>query len=294
MPTRTVTFRTIAREVLDVYQAKQTRTLCEAKRHIDRLITTFGPIYARDITPQQFYSLHVKRVREKEKSQRNLNPERKYFIRVMREANQRGLNPRQFIKLPLPSTPKEPGRELDAQELKKLRAKCRCPVLKTQIEIGLSTGMRKMEILSLKLCYIDFRARAILLPPEVTKTKRGRVIPIGPRLIAILRKYLRLRMRRLRTKGWVSDYVFCHRDDPKRHQVTNKTAWTSLRKVTGISIRYHDLRHTCASIMARHNPLNLVAEILGMSEIVLRRIYAHVRMREKRKAVRVVERALAA
>jgi integrase len=74
--------------------------------------------------------------------------------------------------------------------------------------------------------------------------------------------------------------------DPSRYIRDIKTSWQNLKRRTGVSCRFHDLRHTVATKMAEAgNSESTMLALLGhMSRVMLER-YSHVRMAAKRKAV---------
>ncbi len=80
--------------------------------------------------------------------------------------------------------------------------------------------------------------------------------------------------------------------------------WNKVRDASGTSlervaagippIRFHDLRHSCASLLAAQGvPARVVMEILGHSDIrVTQNIYTHVFDDAKRQAADAMDRAL--
>jgi len=74
------------------------------------------------------------------------------------------------------------------------------PLLACIITIALNTGMRKMEILSLKWDYIDLEKNVITLPQTNTKAKKTRIIPIN--------SIVRTVFLELRIKSDSSSFVF--------------------------------------------------------------------------------------
>lgn len=86
------------------------------------------------------------------------------------------------------------------------------------------------------------------------KTRRLQLIPLHPKVRAIAGELpLPIGNRRLRDE------------------------WKAARAATGITCRWHDLRHTCASWLVQADvPLHTVAELLGHSSTAVTKRYAHL------------------
>lgn len=72
-----------------------------------------------------------------------------------------------------------------------------------------------------------------------------------------------------------------------------KEAWESVKRKTGVKIRFHDLRHTCVTRMLEGGvPLSVVASILGWSPATTARMakrYGHIGQPAMRQAMAVLE-----
>lgn len=273
------TFEEIIDEVMDAHKSRSKRTYIGCIGSAKALKKTFQNTDASKIVPDDFYSLHVKRLRE-ENPKRNLNNDRKMFIRAMYISYRRGLIRTPPIRIPKPDLEKAGGRELSFIEIKALLNNCTNPELKLQIQLALKTGMRLREILFLRWEYIDLTKGVISLPAAQTKTRRARAFPIARDLI------LKLSDRKF-TKG--SEIVFPSRIKAGVPAYDNKKAWKNLLKRTGIKARFHDLRHTSATIKARAGiSRSLIARELGMSEKVLSQIYLHLNVEDLRESAEAV------
>jgi integrase len=71
-----------------------------------------------------------------------------------------------------------------------------------------------------------------------------------------------------------------------------KTAWTAARKASGVSCRWHDLRHTFVSRMAEGQASDTTITALPgwMSKKMMER-YSHTRNEAKRQAIAVLDRS---
>ena len=141
---------------------------------------------------------------------------------------------------------KEPrGRDriLTDNELPKLLEACRQSrngFLYLTVRLALGTGMRKNEILS--ICWKDVHLAESKFILRNTKNGQIRAVHLAPELREILEEHAK--HRRLD-----SFYVFPSTDGSTFACI--RTAWEYALKVADINgFRFHDLRHTAASMMA--------------------------------------------
>ncbi|MCV6599599.1 MAG: site-specific integrase [Alphaproteobacteria bacterium] len=160
-------------------------------------------------------------------------------------------------------------RFLDDNERKSLLDACKKaknPYLYPAVVVALSTGARKMEILSLKWDDLDLgNNRAILY-----NTKNGEV-----RSIPIVYKSEEV-MRELYENRTSDKWIFPSQDDSKPFDITR--SWRKAIKESGITnFRFHDLRHTAASYLLNNGvTLGQLAEILGHKTLQMVKRYAHL------------------
>lgn len=150
--------------------------------------------------------------------------------------------------------------------------------LKDFIIIGINSGMRKMEILSLK--YSQIRNGFIYL--DKTKSGEARQIPINNDLEACL-KDIRKRNQ------FTSEYLFSNENGG--HIGDIKTAFKSAVKRAGIEkkVHPHTLRHTFAShFLMRGGSLKALKEILGHAEIKMTMRYAHLSKEFAREEIQLM------
>lgn len=131
----------------------------------------------------------------------------------------------------------------------------------------------------------DIDGKRVLVASDTTKTKSSmRTLPLVPfmreRLLAL--KEEQKENRRLCGRSYIKDYLdyVCVNeigDLIKPHYVT--TAFPDLLKANGMRhIRYHDLRHSCASLLLANGvPMKQIQEWLGHSDFsTTANIYAHL------------------
>lgn len=145
--------------------------------------------------------------------------------------------------------------------------------------VAIFTGMRAGELWGLRWCDIDLEAspaRCVVRRSMEGPTKSGtiRAFPLVPRAEAALRELRGLRV--------VSELVF---PNPQGAMFAKgyDGGWATLRKRAGITrrVRFHDLRHTCAShlLMGTWGPAWQLADVrdfLGHSSVAVTERYAHL------------------
>ena len=169
--------------------------------------------------------------------------------------------------------PKEPRgrvRVLSDEERQRLLKVCQespNPYLYPVVVLALSTGARKMEILSLTWKEVDF-GRSVIVIHE-TKNGEPRGIPLTGRAFGLMKNLSRV--RRLD-----SDLIFPGQN-PQR-PIDIRTAWeTAVKKADIQDIRFHDLRHCAASYLAMNGAsLVEIADVLGHKTLQMVKRYAHL------------------
>lgn len=167
---------------------------------------------------------------------------------------------------------KEPrGRVRFLSEEERIRLLAACqdhPDLYAAVMLAVTTGARRMEIMSLSWGQVDLSRRVILL--EDAKNGERHPLPIVGPALDILRE--RAKVRRLDT-----DLLFPGRIHPKQ-PVDLRTPWETALKRAGIeNFHWHDLRHTTASYLAMNGAgLQEIAAILGHKTLQMVKRYAYL------------------
>lgn len=136
------------------------------------------------------------------------------------------------------------------------------PQVKAAVWFALLTGARRGEILKVRAEHIG--EDTITLPASHTKTNRMRVIPI----IAALRPWLAFFPLEIEFEGV-------------------KSGWQRARVKAGMEhVNFHDLRHSCASIMLGLGvDLYTISKILGHANVSTTQRYAHLQVDAQRAAL---------
>lgn len=143
---------------------------------------------------------------------------------------------------------------LTPTEADSLFAASPCQVVADVLRLAVLTGLRRGELLGLKQS--EYLGTRLALQPR-TKNGRPRVVPLHPEAQRIL--------ARLRVPLPVTDWWLRKNFEIARNAVGMK------------HVRFHDLRHTCASwLVQRGAPLTAVRDLLGHSNTSVTSRYAHL------------------
>lgn len=132
--------------------------------------------------------------------------------------------------------------------------------------MAITTGARRSELIKLKWSDIDFSTRSA----HIAKTKNG-----DPRVLA-LTDDVATELMKFREIG--SGYVFPHPSALNAPFEYFDHLWQSVRSKAGIkNFHFHDLRHTCASLLAMNGASLLeIAQVLGHKSITMTQRYSHL------------------
>jgi integrase len=152
------------------------------------------------------------------------------------------------------------------------------------VELLILTGQRRNEIASLRAEWVDFEARTITLPPEITKNRRTHVFPFGPAAEAVLRR------------GQKEGLLFPARCTDK---ATVVNGWSKLKPALDrlcplAPWALHDLRRTCATNLAAlgvpvHITEKLLNHISGTTGGIVAVYQRHAYLDEMREAIELWE-----
>ncbi|MBO2942517.1 site-specific integrase [Paenibacillus sp. F411] len=193
-------------------------------------------------------------------------------------------------------TPKVDKKEMsvwDVQEANQLLKVAKEHRLYPAFLLALTTGMRQSEILGLRWKDIDFENETLNVRQTLshdgkeltvqTKTRTStRTISLDGRVLETLQKHKRIVMKEMlaiRPIYQNNDLVICTGfGTPILPRNLLRTFYNLIKKAEVPKIRFHDLRHTVATLMLQGeiNP-KVVKEILGHSDVrITLDIYSHV------------------
>ena len=256
---------------------------------------TLKNLTAKDI--QEFYLSELERVSPSSviHYHANIHKALKYAVKI----DLIDVNPAD--KVERPKKDRYVGSFYDADEVNALFEAAKGSKLELPILFGAFYGLRRSEAIGLKWDAIDFDqntitirhtvtscdldGKRVLVASDTTKTKSSmRTLPLVPfmreRLLAL--KEEQQENRRLCGRSYIKEYLeyVCVNeigDLIKPHYVTE--SFPKLLKTNGMrQIRYHDLRHSCASLLLANGvPMKQIQEWLGHSDFsTTANIYAHL------------------
>lgn len=214
------------------------------------------------------------------------------------------VNPCNLLRLPPKETPQ--AQFYTPEQLNTLLTLVRAEPLYPLIRTAIVYGLRRSELLGLKWDSLDFENGTLVIRHTVvkvyttvakdkTKTKSSyRSFPLLPEMNEMFRS-LRAnqeRNQRLLGKDYVqTDYVFCWPDGrPFTSDYVSHRFGKLLKKYDLPHIRFHELRHSCASLLINQGcDLKQVQEWMGHSDIsTTANIYGHLETQRKKAMAAMV------
>ncbi|WP_419851775.1 tyrosine-type recombinase/integrase [Actinobacillus pleuropneumoniae] len=135
------------------------------------------------------------------------------------------------------------------------------------------TGIRRSQLIKLRICDIDLSNRSIFLPSNINKNHNYHEIPISNKLLPHLEKLVQEMKHRGKNEqeqafniNVVSKYTRCKNREMSKDQVSY--LFYVLSKSLGFKISSHRFRHTIATqLMKNFENLYNVKQLLGHSDL---------------------------
>lgn len=198
---------------------------------------------------------------------------------------------------------KEIGRRLTQDECVKLLQACKDSASRAiypAVLLSIYTGLRNKELRTLKWEQIDFEQSTLIVGRTKTDAGSGRLIHFGEDAYTLLHNW-KLNFPGVKSRHYVfpsqrygligkkeirGGVVAPYRTEMDRATASLNTSWRTAQKVAGVNCRWHDLRHTCASILGEGGATNatLMSMLGWMSPKMIER-YTHASTRAKQAAV---------
>lgn len=234
------------------------------------------------------------------------------FHAAMNHALRWGLVSRNVVALTTP--PQVPTSEIDPlspSDAKRVIEAVRGDWVGSIVEVALGTGLRQGEILGLRWSDIDFetsrlRVRRVLqrtrdgyifAEPKTHRSRRGIPVPSIALRALKARRAQQLEDRLRHGVAWdESDLVFTNASGGPLYGPNVTRRFQHLLGKAGLPrMRFHYLRHSCASLLlAEGVPLKVASQILGHSSIATTaNVYVHVLEELNDEAAAAMDRALA-
>jgi integrase len=265
------------------------------KVNVDKhLVPTLGKIRLDQLTPLHVQGMINNRLRE------GLSPKTVAYVhQVLRTALSTAVRwdivSRNVAKLvDRPRIERKSVNPLTPDEARRFLAAIQGHRLEALFSVALSLGLRQGEVLGLRWEDMDLAAgtlkvrhqlqrvegRLVLVPPKTVKSRRTLVLP--PLIVDSLREHEK---RQVAEKIWAgsrweeSGLVFANRTGgPTQAKRVIEQFHRALHDAGMRRIRFHDLRHSCATLLLVQGVSpRVVMEVLGHSEIALTmNAYSHV------------------
>lgn len=184
------------------------------------------------------------------------------------------------------------GRELEEPEIAGLYKHSVHQVTTDGLDLGLRNAFRLIDILNLSKDRVDFAKNRIIFKRGRRSDEGGHKNqkPVEIEINPVVREML---LRRLKeTEG--SPYFFPSPKNPKKPMSAThfyKYWYKTCEKAKVKDASPHDMRHTCATLMARAGIAQAFTEqFCRMSPEVVRRIYTHLGKEDNQRAANVVSK----
>ena len=259
------------------------------------LIPAIGRIKLKTLTPAHVRGLYRAKL-DAWLAPRSVLHIHRTLSKALKQATDDGLIPRNVAGLVKPPRPRrEEIRPLDGEQVRTLfeAASASGDRLEVLYIVAVTTGMRRGELQGLKWEDLDLEAgtlqvRRSLSEPkggwifEAPKSGRGRSIRLTRKAISALRQLRKRQLEeRMQKAGLWSDYGLVFPSaigTPISGGNLNRSFKAILERANLPTVRFHDLRHTCATLLLRQgvNP-KYVEELLGHADISLTlNVYSHI------------------
>jgi integrase len=260
------------------------------------IIPTLGRVKLKELTPAHVRGLY------KEKLQ-DLSPRSVRYVHVtlhkaLKQAVHDGLIPRNVTEaVKPPQLQREEMRPLTPEQAKTLleTARAEDDRLEALYVMAVTTGLRQGELLGLKWDDVDLEAGTLQVRRTLTTAKGGpvlsapktkgsrRSVKLSQTALQALRSHLERQLREIDRAGslWRENGLIFASEvgEPLDRRYITTHRFKPLVKRAGLpEIRFHDLRHTCATLLLSKNVNpKVVSEMLGHATIAITLdTYSHV------------------
>ena len=260
--------------------------------HLDPSI---GRLKLKALTPAHVRALYRERL-DAGLAPRSVLHIHRILSKALKQAHDDGLVPRNAAGTVRPPRPRrEEIRPLNREQVRILFKAAREDRLEALYVVAVTAGLRRGELQGLKWDDVDLsgvtgtlQVRRTLSEPrggyifEAPKSGKGRSVRLTRKATASLREHRKRQLEeRMQKAGLWRDHGLVFPSGigtPLLGGNLNRAFKATLQRAGLPSIRFHDLRHTCATLLLRQgvNP-KYVQELLGHSDIsITLNVYSHV------------------
>jgi integrase len=303
--------RWLADSVSDTVKA----TTFERYEQITRihLMPTLGRVKLKALTPAHVRSLYRDKL-EEGSSSRTVRYIHTTLHKALKQAVMDGLIPRNATEaVKPPQQSRDEMHPLTPEQAKLLLeiAHEAMDRLEALYVLAIHTGLRQGELIGLKWDDVDLEDGALQVRRTLTITKDGpvftspktagsrRSVKLTRKAIEALKHHLERQLGEIDRVGslWSENgLIFASEvgEPLNRHNLTRSSFKPLLKRARLPEIRFHDLRHTCATLLLTRNVNpKIVSEMLGHSSIAITLdTYSHVLPNMRDQAAAAMEEAL--
>jgi integrase len=255
---------------------------CYAMLVNKHVIPAIGNVRLSNLTPAHLQGFH------RSKLDAGLSPRTVQYLhvvldRALKQALRWGLVPRNVAEaVDPPKVPKKDVTPLSPDQARVLLEAARGDRLEALYVLAVHTGMRQGELLALKWEHVDLDAGVLRV--RGTKTARSRrTVKVFQTALDALTSHLTRQLGEIDRVGnaWRENgLVFASEIGAplNRHNLTQRSFRPLLERAGLPRVRFHDLRHTCATILlSKGVHAKFVQELLGHATIAIPLdTYSHV------------------
>jgi integrase len=272
-----------------------------------RIIPSIGHIKLKDLIPEQIQRLYDAEL-QKGTGRRTIEVIHVILHKSLDYAVKKGLIGRNPTDLTNPPRPyKKEMKFYDENETYQFLLAARGDRNEVLYQLVLATGLRQSEVLGLKWSDLDIDNSNLTVQRQLkrnikngdyfktTKTASGRrSIKIGKQTLEKLKEHRKNQaLEKMEVESWEeNDLIFPSRLGTPLNQSNLLKSYKSLIRKSGLKeIRFHDLRHTAASLMLNHGvPVIIVSKRLGHSKVsVTLDTYGHVMSELQDEAAELID-----
>jgi len=149
------------------------------------------------------------------------------------------------------------------------------------LELLYATGMRRGELIGLKIKDVDFRNRQLHV---LGKGNKERLLPFGKNLNDLLQHYLTIRTQTF-PENTTKKLLLTNKGEPMYPKMVYNLVKKYLSMVTTVEKKSpHVLRHSFATHLSDHGAdLNAIKELLGHASLSATQIYTHSSIEKLKK-----------
>jgi integrase len=272
-----------------------------------------GRVKLKALTPAHVRGLYREKL-EAGSSARTVRYVHTTLHKALKQAVLDGLIPRnvtESVKPPQPS--REEMCPLTPEQAKHLLQVAHESVdrLEALYVLAIHTGLRQGELLGLKWDDVDLEDGSLQVRRTLTITKDGpvftspkttgsrRSVKLTSNAVEVLKHHLERQLGEIDRVGslWSENGLIFASESGEpinRHNLTRRSFKPLLKRAGLPQIRFHDLRHTCATLLLTRNVnVKIVSEMLGHSTIAITLdTYSHVLPNMRDQAAAAMEEAL--